>query len=336
MTQPSTSPSPAIAMFDIVMGYWLSRAVHAAAMVGVADHMSDSPRSVEELASATGTHADALYRLLRALASGGVFVEHPGRRFALNPLGAMLKSGANTMKATVLAELGQEHEVAWSNLLHSVRTGGVAFHDTFKMTPWEYWQQHPEHARVFNEAMTNMTAASTAAVLATFDASGFTQLVDVGGGNGGLATAFLQRHPRLRATVQDLPQVVDVVQAPDSLAGRLTFTAQDFFDRVEPGGDLYTLKLILHDWQDDDCLRILKNVRAAIQPGGTVLVLESLVPPPNQRGIAPFLDLNMMVMVGGRERTLDEYARLLEAGGFRFVGGTSTDSPAAVIEGRAD
>jgi hypothetical protein len=323
-------------MFNIVIGFWLSRAVHAAATVGVADHMTEAPRPVVELAAATGTHADALYRLLRALASGGVFVEHTGHRFALNPLGAMLRSGPATMRATVLAELGQEHEVAWSNLLYSVRTGGVAFHDSFKTTPWEYWKEHEDHARIFNEAMSNMTAASTAAVLAAFDASRFTHLVDVGGGNGGLATAFLERYRNLRATVQELPQVVDAVSVPDTLAGRLSFTAQSFFDRVEPGGDLYTLKLILHDWRDDDCVRLLKHVRAAIRPGGTLLVLESLVPPPNEPGIAPFLDLNMMVMVGGRERTLDEYARLVEAGGFRFVGGTPTDSPAAVIEARAD
>jgi hypothetical protein len=322
-------------MFNIVLGFWMSRAVHAAATVGVADHMGDEPRAVDELAAATSTHAESLYRVLRALASGGVFVEHAGRRFAMNPLGAMLKSGPATMRATVLAELGQEHEVAWSNLLHSVRTGETAFLDSFKMTPWEYWAQHSEHARIFNEAMMNMTMASTTAVLATFDASRFSHLVDVGGGNGGLATAFLERCPNLRATVQDLPQVVDNVQTPASFAGRLTFAAHSFFDSVVSGGDLYTLKLILHDWEDEDCVRILRNVRKAIAPGGTLLVLESLVPPPNEPGIAPFLDLNMMVMVGGRERTLDEYARLLDASGFTFIGGTPTPSPAAVVEARA-
>ena len=201
------TPSPTDRMFQFVSNVWTSRAVYVAAKLGIADLVHDRPRTAAELAEATGTHAPSLFRVLRALASVGMFAEDEQGRFAQTPLGATLRSGIpGSLRATAISELGEDHYEAWTDVLHSVRTGEIAFDHRFGMPVWEYYAQHPENAGVFNESMTGLTRSVEAAVVAAYDFSPFAQVVDVGGGHGGFLAAILAANPRAKGVLFDAPR----------------------------------------------------------------------------------------------------------------------------------
>lgn len=318
-TTQVTLPPP-VAMLHIVSGYWLSRAVYVAAKLGLADTLKDGPKTAQQLAAATGTHAPSLYRVLRALASEGVFAEDGEGRFASTPLGDTLRTGG--LRSIITTELGEEHYPAWGDLLHSVQTGEVAFNKVYGMPIWEFFSQNPNNAVTFNAAMGDVNTMLEGAISHGYDFSPFSKLVDVGGGTGSLLALVLEAHPGIGGLVFELPQVIPEAKAymaSQGLTDRCAFEAGDFLVSVPAGGDAYLLKWILHDWDDEHCVTILQNCRRAMGQDAKLLIFESAIPSGNQPFLSKFMDLNMMVMNGGRERTEQEYRSLLQAGGFRLT-----------------
>jgi hypothetical protein len=314
-------------LLQLVNGDRVARAIQVAAVLGLADLLEDGPRTSEELAAATGTDADTLYRLLRALASIGVFHEDEGRRFSLTELGDPLRTGAPESIAawTVFAGEASNRE-SWGALIDSVRTGENAFRLVYGVDVWEYRAQHPEVGASFDRAMTGHSHLVIGSVLAAYDFGRFGTIVDVGGGNGALLSALLDAYPAMHGVLFDQPHVVAGVD----LGERGEVVTGSFFESVPDGGDAYLLKWIIHDWEDAEAIAILRTIRERNRP---VLVIERFVGPPNENAEAAFVDLTMLVGPGGRERTLDEFAALFEAAGFRLAAATPTDGPLTVIEG---
>ena len=327
---------PTVALRRLVNGYQVTQAIHVAATLGLADLLTDGPRGSDDLAAATGTHAGALYRVLRALASVGVFREEPGRRFGLTPLGECLRADAPEPVGPWAAFVGRPyHWQAWAHLLHGVRTGETAFRHAHGMGVWEYRAAHPEEGAIFDRAMTAISRRQADAVLAAYDFGRFGSVVDVGGGAGAFLAAVLARHPAVRGVLFDQPHVVagaDEVLRAAGVADRCRVVAGSFFEAVPDGGDAYVLKNIVHNWEDEEATAILRGCRRAIGAGGALLAVDRVLAPPNEGAAAKSMDLQMLVGAGGRERTREEWDDLLAAGGFRFVGVTPTASDVSVVE----
>lgn len=314
---------PTHAVRRLIEGYQISQAIHAAALLGIADLLADGSRANEELAAATGTHAPTLYRLLRALASVEVLRELDDRRFELTALGECLRSDVPNSLASWAAFVGRPYYwQAWAGLLHSVHTGENAFRHINGMDVWTYRSNHPEENAIFNRAMIALSRRSFAELLATYDFGRFQTLVDVGGGNGALLAAILAAHPTVQAILFDQPHVVPAAPAllaQAGVAGRCQVVAGDFFTEVPSGADAYVLRVIIHDWEDEESISILRTVRSAIRADGLLLLIEQVIGPPNEGREAKFSDLNMLVSPGGRERTQEEFVALLAAANFRLV-----------------
>ena len=321
----------------LASGAWVTQMVHVAAELGLADALATGERDAAELAQACDADADALFRLLRGLASLGVFKETSPGRFALTPLAELLRTDHPESVRNFARMLGDEHYLSWNNLLHSVRTGDNAFRHRYGQSIFEWYQVNPGRGEVFDRAMSDFSRAETSAVLQAYPFDEVNHLVDVGGGRGELLLSVLRAHAHLRGTLFDQPWVVEPVEIPANLQGRVEVRSGDFFAAVPPGGDAYLLKHILHDWDDPACLRILSAIRHAMAPGARVLILEQVIPPGNDPFPGKLLDLNMLVMTeGGRERTPAEYATLLERAGLRLRRIVSTPSPVSVVEAVAE
>jgi hypothetical protein len=328
---------PPEALLRMIAGFWLARALYLAARLGIADLLKDGPRNSEKLALATGMHAPSLCRLLRALASVGVFAEDEEGRFVLTPLAATLRSDVpGSLRAFVIAELDEDHHAAWGEVLGSVKTGEVAFDRRFGMNVWQYRARHPEKGRLFDAAMTSFSAVVDAAIVASYDFAAIGNIVDVGGGNGSLIAAILQAHPAMQGVLFDLPQVTSGARERIESAGltaRCDVVAGDFFAAVPGGGDAYLLKWIIHDWDDERSVILLKNCRRAMARDGKLLLVEAIIASDNAPSFHKCMDLNMLVMTGGRERTAAEYQFLLAAAGFRLTRIIPTALEMRVIEG---
>jgi O-methyltransferase domain/Dimerisation domain len=332
----SAGSPPQFAMLQMITGFWVSRAIYVAAKLGLADMVKDRPKTADELARLTGTHAPSLYRVLRALASVGVFADDGQGRFAQTPLSETLRGDTpGSLRAMAMVELGQEHFPAWGNLMHSVKTGEIAFDKLFKQNAWEYYAQNPEAASNFNKEMKGLTEMINLAVLSACDFSGVNKVVDVAGGTGGLISAILNTNPQMRGVLFDLPHVIAEAGPLLNAAGvrdRCETASGDFFESVPAGGDAYVMKWIIHDWDDAKSTAILENVSEAMNENGKLLLIETVVPEGNHPDLSKFLDLNMMVMTGGRERTEVEFNSLLAASGFELRRVIHTASPVCVIE----
>jgi hypothetical protein len=326
----TTDPPPNTMSADLrrlLNGYQASQAIQVAATLGLADLLADGPRTSDDLAAATGTDAHALYRLLRALASVGVFREDEGKRFALTEMGDALRADAPESLADWAAYVGRPYyREAWSSLIDSVRTGENAFRLVHGVDVWSYRAQHPEESAIFDRAMAANSRIMIRSLLAAYDFGRFETIVDVGGGNGALLAALLEEYPGLRGVLFDQPHVVDGVD----LGERCDVVAGSFFEAVPDGGDAYLLKWILHDWEDEEAAAILSTVR---RRGGTLLVVERTIGPPNENPEAKLSDLNMLVGPGGKERTVDEFGALFETTAYRLVSATPTPAGMYVIEG---
>ena len=334
---PNLIPPPA-AIFGLVSGMWAAQAVATAARLGIPDQLAHGPRTAAEIATALGADASAVYRLLRGIASVGVLaVEHDGR-FALTPVGECLRSGVpGSMRALIIAEMAPGHWLPWANLEHSVRTGKPAAPKALGMDVWEYYKRNADEGFLFAEAMSGMSAMAMQAVLASYSFAGARKVVDVGGSHGAFVAAVLQREPAARGVLFDRPEVVEGAGATLEAAGvtdRVERVGGDFFQSVPAGGDVYLLKHILHDWNDEECVKILGRVREAMAPDGRVVVAEMLISDQGPPSPAPLLDLNMLVMLSGRERTAEEFGGLFAKAGLKLHGVTPTHSPVAVIEAR--
>ena len=333
---PSGEIPPGAVLMQMMDGIKVTQLIYVAAKLGLADLMVDGPRSSEELAAALDVHPGALYRVLRALASVGIFHEISGSRFDLTPLAEPLRSdipGSLRAWATVCGD--DWHMRMWNDILYSVKTGQGAFPHVHGMGAFEYFQHHPEKGAVFYEAMTNLTAQVSGAVLAAYDFSGLRRIVDVGCGVGTFTTAILGSHPHLSATLFDIPPVIEQarqVVGASGLAGRCDFTAGDFFQSVPAGGDAYVLKNIIHDWNDEKAIAILRNCRESMAADGRVLIVEMVVQPGNDPSPAKMFDITMLVAEGGQERTEAEQQRILQAAGLRLSRVVPTPSPVSVIE----
>ena len=327
---------PQAILGEMINGYWVTQTITAAARLGVADHLADGPKSVAALAERVGAHAGSLYRLLRACASIGIFSEDASHAFSQTTLSEALRSGVPGSMRGLAMMTGLLHMRAWPEILHSVRTGETAFKKVFGSEIFEHLPRDPEAARAFDEAMAGYSASTAAAVAAAYDFSKFATIVDVGGGSGALLGAILGRAPAARGINFDLPHCADRARAHFERLGqsaRVEVQGGDFFASV-PSGDAYTMKMILHDWDDERSIAILRNVRKAIAPGGTLLVLETVIPPGNTPSSGKLLDINMLVMTGGRERTEAEFASLYRAAGFELTRVIPAHPAASVIEGR--
>jgi hypothetical protein len=333
----SHDAQPSTALRTLVNGFQLTQAISVAATLGIADLLAAGPQSSDDLAAATEAHPGSLYRLLSALASAGVLVEEEGRLFALTPLGEQLRSGAPEPVGSWAAHVGRPYFwQAWANLLHTVRTGESAFRAVHGVDAWEYRNEHPREGEIFDRAMTDMARIAIRAVLEVHDFARYGTVVDVGGGHGALLAAVLTRHPDMRGVLFDQPHVVagaGPVLEEAGVAGRCHVAGGSFFDSVPDGGDAYVLKSILHDWDDAEATTILRNCRRAIGDEGSLLVIERDLGPANEDPEAKLSDLNMLVVLGGRERRIDEYGVLFETAGFRLVDAVPTAAGLSVIEG---
>jgi hypothetical protein len=328
---------PVSALRGLVNGFQLSQAISVAATLGIADLLADGARTSADLAAATDAHAGSLYRLLRALASAGVLVEGDGRRFELTALGECLRSDAPEPVGNWAAHVGQPYFwQAWANLLHTVRTGDSGFRAAHGMDAWEYRTEHPQEGEIFDRAMTDLARTAASAVLEVHDFARYGTVVDVGGGHGALLASVLSRHPGMQGVLFDQPQVVagagPVLEAA-GVADRCRVAGGSFFDSVPSGGDAYVLKSILHDWDDAEATTVLRQCRRAAPEGGSLVVIERDLGQANTSPEAKLSDLNMLVVLGGRERTIDEYGALFEAAGFRLVDAAPTAAGLSVIEG---
>ena len=336
--QGASSSAPTVTrqtLLTLIQSYQISQLLHVAAKLGIADLLKDGPRTTAQLAQAAGAHEDALYRVLRTLASMGVFTEGADRRFQLNPAAEYLRSDTrNSVRAT--AEIVGEEWMwrPWGALVDSVRTGETAFNRVFGMGTFDWFAKHPDAGRLFDAGQTASTIAEADDVVAAYDFSRARRVVDVGAGEGTLLAAALRAHPALRGVAFDLPAVVERARPrfDPALASRAEFVGGDFFKAVPSGADLYLMKFILHDWNDADCQRILVTTRQAMASTARLLVIEDLVCGPNVPCVAKQRDVNMLVRTGGRNRTEQEYRDVLTRGGFRVVRVLPTATSRFVIE----
>jgi len=339
VSTPKTVEQPAqVAMLQLISGFWISRGVFVIAKLGIPDLLAGGPKTAEEIAEHTDVHAPSLFRILRALVSVGVLSADSDNRFSLTPLSETLVTNApGSLRWFAVSELGQEHYPAWGNLMHSVKTGEIAFDDFFGMDIWAYFQRNPEEAAVFNDSMSGMTAAVNEGLTSLYNFSKFKTVVDVGGGHGALITQILNSNPEAKGVLYDAPQVVSGAEdrlAAAGLSDRCETIGGDFFKSVPAGGDAYVMKWIIHDWDDEKAIRILKNCRAQMSPDSRLIIVDCVVPESQEPHFAKFIDLNMLVMTGGKERTQEEFAKLFEAAGFKLLRVIPTEQPTSIIEGQ--
>lgn len=333
-TQPEPLPPPMVLM-QMVFGKAVTQAVSVVARFKLADHMATGSKTAAELAAAAGLNAAHLYRVLRALAGLGVLAGE-GDRFALTPVGELLRSDVpGSMRAIATYVCDPWSWKPWGDLAGSVETGQPVFDRVFGEGVFDYFATHPDEAATFNEGMTGFSQQASAAMLRAYDFRPFGTIVDVGGGHGAILCAVLGAAPAARGVVFDAPPVVagahETIRAA-GLADRCRAEGGDFFKAVPAGGDLYILKHIVHDWNDAKATQILKSVRAAIPATGKLLLVEMAVPPGFAPHFAHVLDLEMMVVCDGKERTAAEYRELLAGAGFRLTRVLPTEGPHSLIE----
>ena len=339
-TNNQDSPPPAVLLFNKVTAFMESNMIFAAVKLGLPDLFGDEPKSCEELAAKTGTRPDTLYRFLRALAAMGIFAEVGDQRFESTPMADLLRTdGPNTMADMALYFDSEVVRKPWESLVHSVTTGEDAFGYIFGEDHWSYFAKNQEVYRVFNRNMTNFTRQQLVAILEAYDFSKIHTLVDVGGGNGTLLSGVLTQYPAMRGILQDLASPIEdanEVLTATGVTDRCELVEGSFFDSVVQGGDAYILKWILHDWGDEDCLKILKTCRTAMGEGTRLLVIDAVVPPGNDPSFIKTMDIQMLVVnPGGRERTEAEFDALLRSAGFRIDSITPTQSPLSIVEALA-
>ena len=331
---PATAPTRE-ALATLINGYQTSQMLHVVAKLRIADLLKDGPRSAADLAVAAGAQEDALYRVMRTLASLGIFSEMQGRRFELNPAAQYLRSDAPG-SLRVLAEIVGEEWMwrPWGALVETARTGTTAFNSLYGEGTFDWFAKHPEAGRLFDAGQAGATSASAKAVIDAYDFSKVRMVVDIGGGDGTLLASVLRANPASTGVVFDLPGVVEAARATfdRSAIARADFIGGNFFAAVPTGAELYLMKLILHDWSDEDCQRILVNVRRAMVATSRLLVAEDLVCGPNQPCPAKQRDINMLVRTGGRNRTEQEYRDVLTRGGFRTTRVIATASTLFLLE----
>lgn len=329
---------PSLEMLQLITGKWVMQAIYVAAELGIADLLKDGARSSADIARVCKTNADATYRLMRALSNIDVLEERDGRMFALTPLGETLRSDVPGSMRGYARFVGYAPTwTAWGEMLHSVRTGEPAVDHLFGENLFDYYAKHLEESAIFDEAMTSISTVEAHAVADGYDFTGIGTLADVGGGRGYLLATVLKANPAMKGILFDLPRVVEGAPAllrEHEVENRVRIKSGSFLETAPKDADAVIMKHIIHDWNDEDCIRILRNCKRVLPKRGRVLVVEAVVPPREQRGWAKLLDLEMLVLTPrGRERTGDEFAKLLRDGGFQLTRVVPTASHVSLVEG---
>jgi hypothetical protein len=325
------------AMQELTNGYWLTQMIYVAAKLGIADLLHDGPKPIDRLAESTDTHAPSLHRLMRALAGVGVFSENEDGEFETTAMGRALASGSPGALRSRAILNGEAWYAAWGGLLHSVRTGETAFDHLTGMPFFEHLAGHPEAENVFNDAMRSSTESAARAVVDAYDFSQAGTVVDVGGGTGVFLARILQANPQASGVLFDRPNVVaaaGAVLTDAGVADRCDVVPGDFFEEVPGGGDVYILSWIIHDWDDERSIAILKNCRRVMGPDSRLLLIEQLVPVGNEPSLSKLYDIHMLVLSGGRERREDEFRALFGGAGLEHTRSIPTSVPRSIIEAR--
>jgi hypothetical protein len=327
-------PEPLQQIMRMISGYWTSQVIYVVAKLAIADLLKEGPKTAEELASATRTDPQSLYRFLAGSVTLGLFAQEDEKRFSLTPLCEWLRSDvAGSQRATAVT-VGDLFYRPWGELLYSVQTGRAAFEKVHGLPFFEYLGKNPEQASLFDEAVA-MHGFETTAILEAYDFSGIGVLADIGGGNGSVITAILKKYPQMRGILFDLPAVVQraMTKIEAEVGDRCQLVGGNFLESVPEGADAYILRHIIHDWDDDKVTRILKNIHRAMGKDGRLLVGEYVIPPGNTPSPARGSDLVMLVIAGGRERTENEFRALYQHAGFSLVRVVPTKAGVCVIEG---
>lgn len=333
---PSGSPTGRESgqLLDLALGYLYSAALSSAARFGIADHLVDGPRTADELAKTAGANAPHLYRVLRFLATKGVFREDEEGRFHLTPLAQPLRKDVpGSMRDNVLVYTEAPFWEPAGKLHEAVTTGTTAFEEKYGTSFYSYVAANPEFGSAFNSSMAEASQALSNGIAAAIDFSQAKTVVDVGGGRGGLLRAILERNPHMTGTLFDLENVVaDHVLDTPELAGRWTAEAGDFFVSVPSGADVYFLKHVLASWSDEDCVRILRTCREAMPAHGRLLVANPMIPAGNDPHFGKTVDMVMMTVLNGQNRTRAHYEELIKGAGFEIVRFSEPSPQAAVLE----
>lgn len=329
----SNEPPP-VQLMKFIIGRWISKPIYVAAELGIADMLEGGPRSIEELAQETETHAPFLYRILRALASVGIFSENDNRKFELTPMAEYLKTGA--MRSIAQMFNSEWNDKAWEYFLDSVKTGETAFEMAHGLPVADWLEKNPQAAKIFNEANAIKAAVSHRAIVDAYDFSGINTLTDVGGGFGFLMSEILTANPSLKGVILDVPSVIRETKRiirEREIEDRCQAIEGDFFVHIPSGSDAYLLSNILHDWPDDKCQQILASCHKAMRINSKLLAMEMIIPSGNEPSVAKLLDLEMLVITGGRERTEAEYKEIFESSGFKLTRIIPTKENVCIIEG---
>ncbi|WP_022664939.1 methyltransferase [Desulfospira joergensenii] len=331
--KPTELSAPAQLM-KFIVGRWISKPIYVAAELGIADILAEGPKDIEEMAQVSRSHAPSLYRMMRALASVGIFSETDGRRFELTPMAGYLKTDA--MRSIAILFNSDWSDKSWGYFMDSIKTGETAFEKAHGKPLMDWLGENPQAAQVFSEANAVKAANSHRAIVDVYDFSGIHRLTDVGGGLGTLMAEILTANPLLKGVVADTFFVIQETQKMIQTRGiedRCQALECDFFKEIPAGSDAYLMSHVLHDWSDEQCRIILANCHRAMKTESRLLIVEMIVPPGNEPSIAKLLDLEMLVTTGGRERTEKEFQTLLESSGFTFSRTIATKENIFIIEG---
>jgi hypothetical protein len=338
MTEHTEAPPPHAVVLQMLTGMWVSQILSAVAQLGVPDLIAAGTRSVDHLAEECGADASALHRLLRAAATVGLVVETKPGDFALTPLGETLRANTpGTLRDFIIAETAPGHWLPWGRLVEAVKSGGSMTKETLGLDPWDYYAVNAEEGRCFARGMSNLSTIASADVARVYDPGDAKRIVDVGGSEGVLLRGILGRAPNARGVLFDRADVIEGARAAVSnsgMADRIELVSGDFFNDMPAGGDLYLLKSILHDWPDDKCEEIVRSVHRGAAEGSRLVVVEGLLPDTAQPSPVTLMDMNMLVMLGGRERTAGEYTALLKRCGYEVERVIPTGGMFGVIEAK--
>lgn len=321
-------------MMQFILGKWISKPIYVAAKLGIADMLAQGNRNIEELAEMTTTMTDPLYRMMRALAGVGIFIEIKNRVFENTPLSECLKKGR--LKSAALMFESDWHSNIWDNLLYSIQTGKPSFEKVFGTPAFEWFANNPKEAETFNEANSFKAVFTHRIIVERFDFSKIKTLTDVGGGLGSLMIEILKANPHMKGTVAELPetipQIIKIIKE-NKLENRMSAVKCNFFKEIPEDSDAYLLSHILHDWPDEKCINILTNCRKAMDSKGKLLIVEGIISPGNEFSMSKLLDLEVFLMGGGCERTEDEFEELFKKSGFRLSEVVQTDKGISIIVG---
>jgi hypothetical protein len=328
--------TPQAQLIQMATAHWASSLVYVAADMGLADRLAEAPRTAAELAQSTGSDAPSLYRVMRTLAGMGLFSEDSGHRFSLTPLGAALRTGTpGSVRSSVLTMAGEWVTKSVGELHYSIKTGKPALEKIFGVPLFEWLAKHPVEASMFSETMVGFHGAEPEAVAKAYDFSQIETVLDIGGATGNLLSTILSHHRAPRGILFDLPHVVADAPAlikARGLTDRIAIESGSFFESVPAAGGAYLLSHIIHDWSEAQCLTILGNCRRAMNPNSRLLVIEMVLPTGNAPHPGKMLDMIMLTVAGGQERTEPEYRKLLEKTGFRLTQVVPTESAVSIVE----